>query len=404
MSVAALLTLLLVAPVASPAAQAPQVVPARGSGLDCTLCHGELEFLRQHVDRLGEAEALLVTEGQVAASAHGGQSCTNCHQGFRRWPHPDNATTATCASCHEDAAEVWSAGVHARVDEDDTVAAECSVCHGTHDVAPREALHEGAPMQRMMARCASCHETAVPPPTSPHADSVACVSCHGSHEIRDVDAPESLVAPDAQPSTCGACHEDQAALYDADIHGTRMREEGSMGLSALALGTEEAPPACTTCHGGHDTHGSGKDAPAMDQAAVCGTCHEPYVESFDLSYHGQASALGSELVATCADCHSAHGVYPKDDARSTVNEANLVQTCGTCHEQSSASFVEFQPHADHNDRENYPAVYWTYRLMAALLIGVFAFFGLHSFMWGGRLALDRFRAPRDKPTSSGGAP
>jgi hypothetical protein len=129
----------------------------------------------------------------------------------------------------------------------------------------------------------------------------------------------------------------------------------------------------------------------------CSECHEHYAETFDGTYHGQATALGSAAVATCQDCHSAHDVHPASDARSTVSEARLVETCQTCHPKATPSFAAFQPHADPHDREKYPLVYWVYTLMTALLIGVFTFFGTHTALWLARLAKDAL----DRPT--GGA-
>jgi hypothetical protein len=132
----------------------------------------------------------------------------------------------------------------------------------------------------------------------------------------------------------------------------------------------------------------------MVQTEVCGHCHEHALETFDDSYHGQANALGSVAVASCSDCHGTHGIYGADDPRSMVHEANLVESCGQCHEASRAAFVLYQPHADHNDKENYPLVYWSYRLMTALLVGVFSVFGLHSALWIVRLTLDSLRASK----------
>jgi len=123
----------------------------------------------------------------------------------------------------------------------------------------------------------------------------------------------------------------------------------------------------------------------------CAHCHEPYRESWADSYHGQASTLGSETVATCSDCHGSHGVYPSADARSMVSEGNLLGTCQTCHAEATAGFTRFQPHADHNDKERYPFVYWSYHLMTALLIGTFSVFGIHTVLWLARLGIDALR-------------
>jgi len=123
----------------------------------------------------------------------------------------------------------------------------------------------------------------------------------------------------------------------------------------------------------------------------CSHCHEPYAESFADSYHGQASTLGSSVVATCSDCHGSHGIYPASDPRSTVSDAHRLETCRKCHQQATAGFALFQPHADHNDRAKYPYVYWSYHLMTTLLIGVFLVFGAHTALWVARLGFDALR-------------
>jgi hypothetical protein len=99
------------------------------------------------------------------------------------------------------------------------------------------------------------------------------------------------------------------------------------------------------------------------------------------SFHGQASALGFVRVATCSDCHDAHGARAAADPASQVHPANLVTTCGRCHPGANANFVRYDPHADARDRERSPVVYWTARLMKLLLAGVFTFFGVHTALW-----------------------
>ncbi len=49
------------------------------------------------------------------------------------------------------------------------------------------------------------------------------------------------------------------------------------------------------------------------------------------SVHGQEMVKGETRVATCSDCHSAHGVRPVKDARSPVAPVNVAQTCARCH-------------------------------------------------------------------------
>jgi hypothetical protein len=141
----------------------------------------------------------------------------------------------------------------------------------------------------------------------------------------------------------------------------------------------------------------------IEITARCAHCHESYRESWADSYHGQAATLGSPVVATCAKCHGAHGIYPRSDPRSTVSEGKLLGTCQGCHAGATAGFTAFQPHADHNDRERYPFVYWSYHLMTTLLLGVFLVFGAHTFLWLVRLGFDALRGtPRSAQHDVGG--
>jgi predicted CXXCH cytochrome family protein len=56
------------------------------------------------------------------------------------------------------------------------------------------------------------------------------------------------------------------------------------------------------------------------------------VAEYWTSVHGQRlRSTGDPAVATCIDCHPAHGIRPRDDPASTVYAANIVATCGRCH-------------------------------------------------------------------------
>lgn len=357
---------------------------------DCAPCHGELEFLRQHSADLDEARRRLVTLDDIRASAHADSTCGSCHIGFERWPHPEDSSSKSCGSCHPEAADAWGGGVHARPDHEGLEPVPCEACHTEHGSVSLDSLRAGSFMSAMNAVCLECHETSQLPEQDPHRGEIGCASCHLPHATRDVDDPDASVAPQLQAVTCGGCHDEEAAESVEDIHGEVLHERSPLGLATLELLETEAPPACTTCHGGHGmTTVAGPIV--MDQAATCGPCHEHALHTFDDSYHGQATALGSVAAATCSDCHGTHGIFGASDPRSMVHEDQLVESCGQCHEASRPAFVLYQPHADHNDKENYPYVYWSYRLMTGLLIGVFTVFGLHSALWIVRLTLDTLR-------------
>jgi hypothetical protein len=376
--------LAIVAPVV--AAWAPSGVRAQVGRPTCESCHGELELLRQHVSTLEEARALVSPIARLAASAHGSMTCADCHDGFRRFPHAESATTRSCRSCHEDVSGSWDEGVHA-LDS----AATCAACHGTHEVAPASELRTTEGALTMREACGSCHFEPATAAYDPHADSVSCAGCHEPHRTLPVEDDRASTHPLNQARTCGACHDTVAGAWSADVHGGVVPELSTPGGRVPEGASRAEPPACSGCHGYHDMVAPAGAGFRREMVERCAHCHEPYAESFADSYHGQATTLGSEIVATCADCHGSHGILPASDPRSSVSDERRLDTCRTCHEQATAGFALFQPHADHNDRERYPFVYWSYHLMTTLLIGVFIVFGTHTALWLARLGFDALR-------------
>jgi len=98
---------------------------------------------------------------------------------------------------------------------------------------------------------------------------------------------------------------------------------------------------CASCHG------AGTPGP-IDRtriASLCASCHSDpaYMRKFRpqvrtdqhaqylTSVHGQQMVRGETRVATCSDCHKAHGVLPVRDTRSPVAPSNVAATCATCH-------------------------------------------------------------------------
>src|SRR5262245_40020710 len=167
-----------------------------------------------------------------------------------------------------------------------------------------------------------------------------------------VGSPGDQPAPPAPASSCMRCHEefetepkDPVRLFRADIHFEK-------GLS------------CHNCHGGDPTMGidvgSVEDAksrakgfigrPARSKVVtLCASCHsnlefmrrfnpqvrvDQYVE-YKTSRHGKRFALGDPNVATCVDCHGAHGIRSVHDPKSSVYPTNVAETCARCHADSA---------------------------------------------------------------------
>ena len=76
-----------------------------------------------------------------------------------------------------------------------------------------------------------------------------------------------------------------------------------------------------------------------------------------------------------------HDILPLDDPNSKLSRRNIVQTCAQCHPGSHRRFAGYLTHATHHDPAKYPALFYTFWGMTGLLVGTFAFFGLHTLAW-----------------------
>jgi hypothetical protein len=75
-----------------------------------------------------------------------------------------------------------------------------------------------------------------------------------------------------------------------------------------------------------------KSAPAA--LAACVKCHEPVYADLKKSVHGENIFVKKESDAPlCLDCHgNPHYIMARTDPKSRVNHANVLETCGRCHE------------------------------------------------------------------------
>ncbi len=354
------------------------VAPAAGqAAFDCQRCHGELELLRQYVQSLDDARALHVSSARLGPSAHAGMGCEECHTGFTRFPHRDGGTTG-CTSCHSEVADRWQTGLHAGAEAAEAV--PCTRCHGVHDVAPVDSLSRGAALEGMTETCAGCHETQRLPVEAHHQDHAGCHDCHDPHATGSADDPDSRISPRNQPQTCGACHDSVTTVWMGGVHARTLLSQGPEA--------DDSPPTCTSCHGAHPVHGADDLGFATIAINTCAGCHEKAAETYRGSYHGKATQLGSEAAATCAECHGAHRILPAGEPASRVAPANLVSTCGECHDHARPAFVKYDSHPEPMNRERNPAIFYSFWFMNTLLIGTLTVFGLHTLLWWVRITID----------------
>jgi hypothetical protein len=162
-----------------------------------------------------------------------------------------------------------------------------------------------------------------------------------------------LAAQAAAPTSCVACH------GDPDVYG----DDGPALIEELVGSVHGgADLSCHDCHGGNPDPALAEDPDAaMDPAfaanpyrgapargeipASCGTCHSDptfmrrfrpdlrvdQVQEYWTSHHGRALAAGDNRVATCVDCHGAHGTLAAGNPESPVYPTQVAETCRTCH-------------------------------------------------------------------------
>lgn len=364
--------LLAAPPVSTPAAP-PATKPA-GDSL-CLGCHDE-------------------KSAAFPTSVHSAVGCTGCHSDIKNYPHPDHLAKVSCESCHADAAHTLTASVHA------TAAAQpCTACHGDiHAVVPVKDQKSPVFALNLPRTCGSCHgdkkfiaQHKLPNVYSQYTDSIhgfalskdgllvaaTCSSCHGAHDILPPSNSKSRVNRVNVPATCGTCHQGIVEQYNQGIHGQK-----------LAAGDLKAP-VCSDCHTAHQISNVREASFQMKTGATCGNCHKEKYGTYHDTFHAQVSALGAVETAHCWDCHGSHMILPAADPKSTIAKANLVGTCGKCHEGANKGFVSYQPHADAHNGKNYPLLHATSIFMNLLLASVLGFFALHTVLWFVRASAEK---------------
>lgn len=138
---------------------------------------------------------------------------------------------------------------------------------------------------------------------------------------------------------------------------------------------------CHDCHLSHTIKRVDVDDFRQGILDQCGKCHIDVTETYFDTFHGKVSRLGAVKTAKCYDCHGAHNILPISNPNSTLSRSNIVETCKSCHPQSNRKFVGYLTHATHHNKTKYPYLYYTFWSMTALLLGTFAFFGLHTLIW-----------------------
>ena len=336
-------------------------------GVSCVDCHADLKTVTEfpHAAKLARADCTACHAPATQAFGSG------AHAAARR--QSADSVAATCADCHT-THEMRSSKDPASTTYALNLPATCARCHGDPATIAKGNIRIGNVAELYKD---SIHGRALS--KSGLLVSANCTSCHGAHDIKPKSDPASRVHHANIPATCGTCHEGIKTQYAQGVHGT-----------AKANGGRRAP-VCSDCHSAHQIQRADVTSWQLDVIRECGTCHADKIRTYRDTFHGQVTSLGFVRVATCAACHGAHAILPSGDERSMTSKARLLSTCRQCHAGATESFAQYDPHADKHDRARNPTLFYASRFMTWLLFGVFGFFGLHAALWFPRGFVERRR-------------
>jgi len=367
----------------------------------------------------GKKQSLFVDEAKMKHSIHGSMfSCVDCHKDVKSLVHETPPQRVTCSQCHADAHDAYARSMHAKFTKSGAPAAGCEDCHGgVHEIMAAGDPKSPVNHNNIPYTCGRCHGQKFlmesngesTQPFNSYQESVhgratekgsqkaaVCTDCHGAHEILAANDAKSPIYKFTVPATCGKCHADIDSTFMQSIHG-----------QALARGNALAP-VCTDCHGIHSIKShSDPNSPSSEQNLskdTCARCHEGVrlsqefgipgnrVTSYMDSYHGLAAEGGSVVAANCSSCHGVHNILPSSDPHSTVNHANLGETCGKCHKGVTQKFTLTPVHQQGGPSKDVGSlvVRWVriiYILLILLVIG--AMFLHNAIIWRSKAVAQR---------------
>ncbi len=339
-------------------ALAPQRIP-----FVCGMCHREgapvqLQRNIHQANILENYSESIHGEGLLKKGLVVTANCVSCHTAHDILPHTDAKSSiarrniaSTCSRCHVLIEEVHQKVIKGELWEKELhVLPACVDCHQPHKA--RRVFYDQGMASRDCLRCHERSDIRAKDGRSLYVDAdvlagsihsrQACSQCHSGVTPSRIRACETIT----QRVDCASCHAEVVQQYQQSTHGQLLTRE------------DPNAPTCKECHGTHGTLGKRNPKSTSFPTNVpnlCARCHRigqkaairykgsehAIVEHYTESIHGKG-LLKSGLVVTamCTNCHTAHRVLPRRDPKSSVNPANLAETCGTCHSGIQDQFVE----------------------------------------------------------------
>jgi cytochrome b subunit of formate dehydrogenase len=373
------------------------------SDRDCLACHSNA--IKGALREIPPVDTHL-----LGGSTHAKVRCAQCHTGVdQRLDRPCQTVIAKvdCSICHADQVQQHERSYHgALAKQGDPDAPVCLDCHSSHGTLSKTNPASPTFPNNVPGLCARCHQEGNKAASRHHstqteiiknyAESIhgkgllesglvvtaVCTDCHTAHLILPKSDPDSSINPAHISDTCGICHHGIEEAFNKSIHSSSVSK------------SDQPLPKCNDCHTAHTISRTDEDDFKLGMLETCGRCHQEVSETYFDTYHGKVSKLGSAGAAKCHSCHGAHDILPTTDPNSHLSRENIVATCAQCHPGSHRRFAGYLTHATHHDPDKYPALYWAFWGMTTLLVGTFAFFGLHTLAWIPRSFVENRRKRR----------
>ncbi len=152
-----------------------------------------------------------------------------------------------------------------------------------------------------------------------------CLECHGQKGFSvpvDTDGRQGYRHLDVDGET-----------LRASVHGRYTCLDCHADIEKLPHKKELKAPDCVTCHIQQGEGSAPERAPWLSDDSM-----NIVIQTKRYTHSIHAEKKGAKNNASCADCHTAHYVFPSDDPHSTTYKLNAPETCGACHEKSLGEY------------------------------------------------------------------
>ena len=314
---------------------------------ECDSCHSTSQWVPAAVDHTGFVGNCVSCHNGVNAS---GKSinhiattdvCDACHSVFpAQWtPVPNssvdhNEVLGICSSCHDNIIATGKGPLHIVTNQ------ECDICHATSAWIPASGGPGGATPDHstfLPSDCAGCHNGVNASGKSVNHINTTdmCASCHQAFPATWTPVPNSSVDHNEVLGTCMSCHDNVIATgkgplhiitsLDCDAcHATSAWIPASGGSGGATPDHSTFLPAdCAGCHNG--VNASGKSATHLNTTEMCASCHLPFPATW--APVAATSVDHAEVIGICSSCHNGTLASGK-----SVNHLNTSNTCDACHQ------------------------------------------------------------------------